>query len=115
MSQMTNLSSPKAKMDFKASAAKFKELCEQLGWVYRIRGSVVSIEKCFTPNDNGGFVTCDSQYYGILCEVPVTKSNSSIWGTDGGGIGALSAIKYGHFTMNISGVKSTFIKELNKL
>lgn len=103
------------KTDFKAAATKFKQLCEERGWSYSIRGSVVSISKSFTPNGNKEFVTCDSQYYGILCEVPATKRSSSIWGTDGGGIGASSAMQHGHFVMNKSGVKASFIKELNKL
>ena len=103
------------KTDFKAAATKFKQLCDDLGWTYSIRDSVVSISKSFTPNDNNELVTCDSAYYGILCEVPAMKSSSSIWGTDCGGIGALSALKNGHFVMNKSGVKASFIKALNKL
>jgi len=74
--------------------------------------SIVSITKQFTPGDTKAFAECDGQYYWILRLVPVVKSRSSVWGTDGGSVGGYVAIKDGRFVMNKSGVKKAFIKEL---
>ncbi len=76
--------------------------------------SIVSITKQFTPGDTKAFAECDGQYYWILRLVPVVKSRSSVWGTDGGSVGGWAALESGRFTLNISGVQKKFLAELEK-
>jgi hypothetical protein len=54
------------------------------------------------------------EYFSILGLLPTT-SPGSIWGTDGGGIGALSAMKSGTFVMNKSGGSKRVLKVLAKM
>jgi len=88
-------------MNAKETAQEIKATCSKLGWTYEIRGSVFTITKEFTPT-NENFVTADMEYYSILELLPRTSPGSD-WGTDGGGMGALSAMKSGRFVMNRSG------------
>lgn len=97
-----------------AEVQTFISKAKEAGFDIVCGDSIVSITKEFTPGDAKAFAQCDSQYYWILRLVPVVKSNSSIWGTDGGGVGGWVAIQNGKFIMNISGVKKSFIKELQK-
>ena len=95
-------------------ATEFVKVCKQLGWNYNIKGeSVVTITKRFNSTKQG-FCECDSEYYGILSIIPMTQAGS-IWGTDGGGIGALTAMNSGVFTMNKSGCSLNVLKALAKL
>jgi hypothetical protein len=45
--------------------------------------------------------------------VPTTGSGS-IWGTDGGGVGAIAAMRNGEFIMNRSGVSKRFAKAVRE-
>lgn len=99
-----------------AIAQEIADLCKKLGWKYDVRpgGDVLTITKEFTPGDRDEFVQADGEYYDILSLLP-TSSSGSTWGTDGSGIGALSAIKNGLFRMNKSGGNKTVLKKLQKL
>jgi len=97
----------------KQIAQSIKDKCAMLNWSYSVRGSIFTIEKKITPNNNDAFCAADSEYYDILGILPST-SVGSIWGTDGGGIGALTAIKTGVFKMNKSGGSKAVLKQLNK-
>jgi hypothetical protein len=54
------------------------------------------------------------EYYSILGLLPTTSAGS-IWGTDGGGIGAVSAMNTGLFKMNKSGGSKRVLTALAKL
>lgn len=93
-------------------AREFFATCVKLGWSYEIRDNVLSITKKFIPGDNAGFVECDMQYYNILSIIP--SRGGSIWGTDGSGVGAISAMNSGVFKMNKSGCNKIVLNWLKK-
>lgn len=96
-------------------AAKFLDYAASKGWrVTRCDGTVITIETRFTPHDLDQFTVCDGEYHTILSMVPTTTSGS-VWGTDGGGVGGLSALKSGRFEMNKSGVSKRFVKAVSKM
>lgn len=95
-------------------AQNFVDECKRLGWKFSLKGeSIVCITKRFNST-NEEFVKCDSEYYGILDIIPRSQAGS-IWGTDGGGIGAVAAMNSGVFTMNKSGCSLNVLKALAKL
>jgi hypothetical protein len=96
-------------------AAEFVSRCNSLGWkVERIDDSVVTITKRFTAGDRDGLVECDMEYYDVLGLCP--HRGGSVWGTDCGGIGAMSALNSGMFRMNKSGTGGKrFAAEVRKL
>jgi hypothetical protein len=85
----------------KESASKILAIAKEYGWDVTVRGSILTITKSGI-NSNDDFVRADMEYYSILDLLPST-SPGSIWGTDGGGIGALSAMSSRVFKMNKSG------------
>jgi hypothetical protein len=99
-------------MTNKLKAQEFVKAASDLGWNISIRGSVVTITKNISGIDE--FVKADSEYYWILEKLPSTSAGS-IWGTDGGGVGAISAMKTGVFRMNKSGGSKLVIRFLSKL
>ena len=94
------------------NAKEFLDGANKAGWNVRISSGVVKISQNFQVGSKHEFVGLDMTYRGVLEEVPVVKANSSIWGTDGGGIGGMVAIQNGLFVANISGVKKAFLKAL---
>jgi len=94
-------------------ATKLLAVAKELGWDIRVRGSIMTIYKDGIV-DNDTFVRADMEYYSILGLLPTTSAGS-IWGTDGGGIGALSAMKSGMFVMNKSGGSKRVLKVLEKM
>ena len=103
------------KRDNAAVAAEFAAACRAAGWGFVVGdGSVVSIFKNFAAGSNAGLCECDSEYHGLLSRLPRSQAGSD-WGTDCGGIGALSALKSGRFVMNRSGVNRLVMRELAKL
>ena len=101
-------------MAAKDTAVEILNKCNKLGWEVTIRGSIMKITKQIEPNNNDSFVTADMEYYSILSLLPST-SPGSIWGTDGGGVGAISAVKTGLFVMNKSGGSVRVLNALSKL
>ena len=102
-----------AKPDPKAAAIEFASLCREYGWTYAIRGQIVTISKRTRPGNMEDFRDADMEYGSILDAAPLR--GGSVWGTDGGGIGAISAINQGRFVMNKSGSGSRFLAALAKL
>lgn len=91
------------------------ETCKSLGWeITRCSGSILTIKKRIKANSNESFSEADSEYFSIFGLMPTT-SPGSIWGTDGGGIGALSAMSSGVFTMNKSGCSIRVLNAIQKL
>jgi hypothetical protein len=93
-------------------AKQIKQTAVELGWTLTVRNSVLTIKKRISGNDE--FCRADMEYYSILGLLPST-SPGSIWGTDGGGVGALSAMKSGVFTMNKSGGNKRVLSALSKI
>lgn len=99
----------------KEVAVEIKAVAVDLGWEIEIkRSSVLTISKKIIPNDKSDFCKADSEYYSILGLLPQTSAGS-IWGTDGGGVGALSAMKNGLMVMNMSGGSKRVLSALAKL
>lgn len=100
-------------MTAKEIATKILAVAKELGWDVRVRGSIMTIYKDGIV-DKESFVRADMEYYSILGLLPTT-SPGSMWGTDGGGIGALSAMNSGMFVMNKSGGSKRVLKVLEKM
>ena len=96
------------------SAQAFIDACNRDGWTWRVRGSILTITKQFMSQSTSDFADCDMGYGSILALAPRTRPGSD-WGTDGGGIGALSALSSGVFMMNRSGVSKRFLNALSKM
>ena len=97
----------------KETALKILAVAKEYGWEVTVRGSILTITKAGI-NSKEDFVRADMEYYSILGLLPST-SPGSIWGTDGGGIGALSAMSSRVFTMNKSGGSVRVLNALKKI
>ena len=96
----------------KETALKIKNLASELNWALEVRGSILTIKKQISGKEQ--FVTADMEYYSVLGLLPSTSAGS-VWGTDGGGIGAISALNTGVFTMNKSGGSKRVLSALAKI
>jgi hypothetical protein len=105
----------KTKTSQAQQAAAFVSRCSELGWrVTSITDTTITITKRFTPGCRDGLVECDMEYYDVLALCPF--KGGSVWGTDCGGIGAMSALNTGVFRMSKSGSGGKrFVAEVQKL
>jgi len=101
-------------MSARDTATEIVATAKRLNWTVTVRGDILEIEKQIKPNDNEDFCRADMEYYSILSLLPTT-SPGSIWGTDGGGIGALSAMNTGRFVMKKSGGSRRVLSALAKM
>lgn len=98
----------------KQTAQKILDIAKEYGWDVNVRnGSILTITKDGIRSKED-FCRADMEYYSILGLLPST-SPGSIWGTDGGGVGALTAMNSGVFTMNKSGGSKRVLNALQKL
>lgn len=97
----------------KAIAINILKTADKLGWNVDASPRILTISKQGI-NSTDAFVKADSEYYTILGMLPTT-SPGSIWGTDGGGVGALSAMKSGVFVMKKSGGSIRVLNAILKL
>jgi len=82
------------------------------GWNVAVRrNTILEITKRISGLDE--FTTADMEYGSILDSVP--SGCGSTWGTDGGGIGGMTALNTGLFVMKKSGVRKLILKELIKM
>lgn len=95
-------------------AKDFVERCKELNWTPSLFGDVLKIKKIINKNDNADFAKADSEYWSLLGMIPTTSPGST-WGTSGDGVGAISAINNGVFTMNKSGCSIRVINAIRKL
>ena len=95
-------------------ATKIAARCKQLGWDFAVRGSIFTIYKEIARGNKEALVRADMEYYSILGLLKRSGPGSD-WGTDCGGIGALSALSSGLFTMNRSGGNKNTLKALAKM
>ena len=98
----------------KAKAVKLLETAKELGWDVSADTGILRITKRFTPGSMEEFVDCDMEYYEVLSLLPSTEPGS-VWGTDGGGVGAISAIQSGVFQMSKSGGSKRVLSAISKL
>ena len=98
---------------FTAAAQDFASYAREHGFTYSFSSGVVKVEKRITPNDPASFANAEMCSSTLLSKAPTTAAGS-IWGTDGGSIGGMTALKTGYFTMNKSGVSKRFISALMK-
>ena len=107
-------------MKYAETAKGILDTATKLGWVVVVRNTILTIYTEFTAGDMDEFVTADMEYNSILAKLPTTSPGSiwgnpyRIWGTDGG-IGAISAVNSGVFTMNKSGGNNLVLKALKKI
>jgi hypothetical protein len=97
----------------KEIATKILAVAKEYGWNVNVRGSILTITKTGINSDED-FVRADMEYYSILELLPMT-SPGSVWGTDGGGLGALSAMRSRVFTMNKSGGSVRVLNALKRM
>jgi len=95
-------------------ATKIAARCKELGWTFAVRGSILTIYKTIVRDNKDDLVSADMEYYSILGLLK-RSSPGSDWGTDCGGIGALSALSSGLFVMNRSGGNKNTLKTLAKM
>ncbi len=95
------------------TAKKILDTAKELGWDVTVRGSILTIYKDGI-NDREAFCRADMEYYSILGLLPSTSAGS-VWGTDGGGIGAMSAMSSRMFKMNKSGGSKRVLNALKKM
>ncbi len=93
-------------------AKKLLDAAKADGWTVEVRGSILTITKRISGMDE--FVQADMGYWSILEILPMT-SPGSVWGTDGGSIGGMSALNSGLFKMNKSGGSRRVLNALKKL
>ena len=99
----------------KTKAVKLLETAKKLGWdVNASHTGILRITKHFTAGSMEEFVECDMEYYEILSLLPSTEPGS-VWGSDGGGVGAIGAINSGVFCMNKSGGSKRVLSAISKL
>ena len=96
----------------KEVAQKILSVAREYGWAVTVRGSILTITKEVHGRDD--FVRADGEYYSILELLPTTSAGS-VWGTDGGGIGALTCLDGGTFRMNKSGGSKRVLNALKTL
>jgi hypothetical protein len=101
------------KQSAKEIATEIFDTANKLGWRILVRGDILTIYKDGIVSRDD-FVRADMEYYSILGKLPST-SPGSIWGTDGGGVGALSAMNTRTFTMNKSGGSKRVLNALRKM
>lgn len=96
-------------------AKSIKEAAAKYGFTLEVRGGgILTVHKSFPAGSNEGFRDCDMMYYSVLGLLPRTQPGSD-FGTDGSGVGALSAISSGHFVMNRTGGSVRVLNALKKL
>jgi len=84
------------------------------GWAVDVHKNVLSIVKLIPIGDKDAFCKADSEWYFILSLLPETSAGST-WGTDGSGVGAISAVEKGVFRMNKSGGSKRVLSALQKM
>lgn len=97
-----------------AIAKEIYDAAKAKGWYVNVRGDILTITKKITPDSLESFAKADGEYYGILGRLPRPRPGS-MWGTDGGGVGALSATKNGLFVMNVSGGNKLVLRKLKEM
>jgi hypothetical protein len=94
-------------------ARQFVAAVSAEGWRFSVNGSIVTIWKHFAAGDMNAFCDCDMTAYGLLSLAPL--KGGSVWGTDGGSVGGMTAVNNGCYRLNKSGTAKRFIAELLKL
>jgi hypothetical protein len=95
--------------------AQFLTHCADNGLtIERAGDGVITLCKHFAPGDKAAYTKAETDC-SILYSVPAVKSQSSVWGTDGGSVGGYVGLTGGYMRLNKSAPKARWIAELNKL
>lgn len=97
-----------------ATALEIIEAANEYGFTIHVRGSILTISRNIPVGDLDAFTECDGTYGSVLDKLPQTESGS-VWGTDGGGMGGLTALNTGRFVMNKSGGAKRVLAALAKM
>lgn len=104
-----------AKESATETAKRIVNMAADLGWsVNVINNNILRITKRIERSSREAFCMADMEYYSILGLLPSTSAGS-VWGTDGGGVGAISAMNSGLFVMNKSGGSKRVLSALSKM
>lgn len=95
-------------------AQNFIQKCKEYGFSFKVRDTVVSVSKTIATNNSEAFATAENQSSSLLIDIPMTTPGS-VWGTDGGSIGGLSAMQTGAFSMNQSGCSKRVLNAIRKM
>ena len=95
-------------------ARALADAAKRLGFTYSVCGGTLTITKKFPAGSLEGFRDCDMMYGSVLDHLPRTSSGSD-WGTDGSGIGGMTALAHGVFRMNRSGGSKRVLAALAKI
>lgn len=98
------------KLTPKQAAAAFAAKAKELGFRFEANMNRVAITKLITPGSREEFANADMSYDSVLGLAPLR--GGSVWGTDGGSVGGMSALNSGQFRMNKSGTGANFLKAL---
>ena len=109
-----NLSKGSPMSKWKPVAEAILAEADKHGFAVVVRGEILTLMKDIATNDSESFNRADSTYFSVMAKLPVTRPGST-WGTDGGSVGGLSAMRSGRFVMNKSGGNKLVLKELAKL
>lgn len=107
----------KTKTTAKEIASNFMRECNARGWKIQeanLESTIIKITKSFEPGNLDEFCKADSEYFSLISMIPQTSSGS-YWGTDGGGVGAVSAHQNGYFVYNMSGASKRVINQIKLL
>ena len=99
--------------DHKRIAASFVNSCRQMGWDYAVERGILRITKRIPIGDNHAFANADMEAFSLLGMVPL--KGGSVWGTDGGSIGGMSAMNQGLYRLNKSGTGKRILDAIMKL
>ncbi len=84
----------------------------QQGVTIEIRGTLLTMSRRFDGTAQG-FVAAETAV-GLIYEAPQSRSGST-WGTDGGSIGGLSAVRSGCMVLHRSGVNRRWLAAVDRL
>lgn len=95
------------------TAKDILDASSKYGFSVEVRGGILTLRKQIIQDDMNSFREADMTYGCVFDRLPRTSAGSQ-WGTDGGGVGALAAIKSGQFIMNMSGGSVRVLNALKK-
>ena len=95
-------------------ATKIVNRCRELGWSFEVSRSILTIYKSIRCENKDDLVCADMEYFSILSLLK-RSSPGSDWGTDCGGMGAMTALASGLFVMKRSGGNKNTLKALAKI
>lgn len=97
----------------KQTALKIIEIAVANDIQVTVRGTILTLEKSFTPEDLSAYMSTENAANHIFSLAPMTTPGS-VWGSDSGSIGGAIACQNGYFKLNKSGVSKRILNALKK-